>query len=334
MHIKFQNSPLKGGTNAGSCGKLIDYLEKEDKNRADDNVLKGFFNSERNDLSNIEAKDEIEHKFFKKGLKTDADKFYTVTMSFSQDELIDRTDEELIEFAQQKFPELYCNAVQGKEFDINQLQWVAKLEENRKHKGTDEAVKEGTVKSGSLKDGDQRHIHFVVARKTKDGKRQISPMTNHFKPSTKTGVVKSGFDKYHMVFQAEQFFDRHFGLSRPKSYSVMSKVEIITHRPDLVEKFSEAIAAMREEPTPINVQFAKISQLQLADAMTDLEKELSAWNQFKELLNEKVIKPIQRQTRHFSTVIKKSSEDIVKTRIPNQDKNQKQNKNKNRGMGM
>lgn len=305
MHIKFQNSPLKGGTNSGSCGALLNYLEKEDKNRDDEHELKGFFNSERSDLTNDEAKKEIEHQYFKKGLKSDADKFYTVTMSFSQEELKGRTNKELIEFAQEKFPQMYANAIQGKELEPEKLNWVAKLEEERKLKGTDNLVKEGLAKSGAVKDGDQRHMHFVIARKTNDGKRQVSPMTNHFKNASNKGAVKSGFDQYHMVFEAEKEFDKRFDYNRERKDSVLDKTEFKTHRPDLIEKFDvEKQRTQAEKKERRDKQIKEIKELQ--SSIKDNSKEIeSALKRFKEKVKEVVKKVISAPQKALQEILRK-----------------------------
>ena len=282
-------------------------MEKEDKNRDDEHELKGFFNSERSDLTNDEAKKEIEHTYHKKGLKADADKFYTVTMSFSQEELKGRTNKELIEFAQEKFPQMYANAIQGKELEPEKLNWVAKLEEERKLKGTDDLVKEGLAKSGTVKDGDQRHMHFVIARKTNDGKRQVSPMTNHFKNTSSKGAVKSGFDQYHMVFEAEKEFDKRFDHKRERKDSVMDKTEFKTHRPDLIEKFDlekQRTQAEKKERLDNKTKEIKAKQEQLKESTKKTE---SAFKRFKEKAKEVVKKVLSAPQKALQEILNKTT---------------------------
>lgn len=232
MHCKFQTSPKSGG-NTGSCGQAVSYLEKEDKDRTEESELKGFFNSEKSNLDKSQAIKEIEHSGYKKTLRNDEAKFYSVTLSFSEKELKGRTDKELMDFAKQNFPQMYCSSLKGREQDPTKLAWVGKLETTRTYKGTDEKVKDGAVKSGQEKEGDNRHIHILVARKTLDDKK-ISPMSNHFREGKGTGAVKSGFDQDKFKLECEQRFDKHFSIDRDKEDSVKTKLE--PYRPELMKE--------------------------------------------------------------------------------------------------
>jgi hypothetical protein len=297
MHIKFQSSPMKSGNNSGSCGGLLNYLEKEDKNRDEEHELKGFFNAKESGLSNKEAKNEVEHDFYKKGLKSNADKFYTVTISFSQDELKGRSNKELTEFAQEKFGPMYCNSIKGREIDPDKLQWVAKLETERKHKGDDEKVKNGNAKSGESKEGDQRHIHFVVARKMNDGRSQVSPMSNHFRKGASTGAVKSGFDQDHIKFECEQEFDKRFNHERKEEEKV--KNSLGDYRPDLVEKFNVKEIQKTEEKE----QTAKDK---FQSSQKDFEKTISKWDKVKDAFT----KAFDKTKNFINSLTKKPSKEM------------------------
>jgi hypothetical protein len=357
-HIKFQSSPLKSGTNSGSCSQLLSYLEKEDKSREEGDELKGFFNAKSDHLSAEKAKDIVEHDFYKKGLKTDADKFFSVTMSFSKDELKDKTDKELMEFAKEKFGEMYVGAVKGREIDPENIAWVAKLETERKYKGTDKEVKEGQAKSGEKKDGDQQHIHFVVARKTLDDK-QISPMSNHFRAGAETGAVKSGFDQDHFKFDCEQKFDEKFNHQRESTDSV--KEHLAPYRPDLVEKFRdkeyirpqeklEDITAAytnfdtenhKEKVKDIQEKY-KETEKKWDESKTNLEMFIKTYHQLKEHFQSKIVEPIKAVADRIlgrSTTVSKTSESVDKSSILNRmdekqqerEKEQEQEKNKDKG---
>lgn len=277
---------MKSGNNTGSCSALLNYLEKEDKGRDESNELKGFFTANSSHLSNEQAKNVIEHGLYKKGLKNDADKFFTVTMSFSQDELKGKSNKDLQEFAQEKFASMYCGSVQGREVDSSKLAWVAKLETERKYKGDDERVKEGLAKSGQQKEGDQRHIHFIVARKTLDDK-QISPMSNHFREGAKTGAVKSGFDQDKMKFECEQEFDKKFNHERKEDEKI--KNALGDYRPDLVEKYnSKEIEQEKQREQQAKEKFQ--------ESQKAFEKTLSVWDKVKEAYEkakESIIKAVE-----------------------------------------
>lgn len=320
-HIKFQSSPLKSGNNSGSCGQLLNYLEKEDKTRDEEHELSGFFSSKSDGLSTEKAKEVIEHDFYKKGLKNDADKFYSVTMSFSQDELKGKSNEELKQFAQEEFSKMYVGAVKGRELDPENIAWVAKLETERKYKGTDQEVKEGIEKSGDLKEGDQRHIHFVVARKTLDDK-QISPMSNHFREGADTGAVKSGFDQDHFKFECEDKFDKKFNHERQSGESI--KDHLAPYRPDLVEKFrtneeEKAVDKLKEivdKQPEFKESAIKEQQEKLKEANEKWNESRSFLEKTKDTINRIIIEPIKAVADRIlgrGTTVSKSSESINRT---------------------
>lgn len=311
-HVKFHSSPLKSGNNSGSCGALLNYLEKEDKGREDGNELNGFFNAKRDDLTNVEAKDVIEHQFYKKGLKADADKFYTVTMSFSQEELKGKSNRELTQFAQERFGQMYVNSIKGKALEPDQIQWVAKLETERKYKGDDDRVKSGERKSGEQKEGDQRHIHFVVARKTKDGKRQVSPMSNHFRKGANSGAVKSGFDQDHFKFDCEEKFDYDLNHERKKEDSV--QYHLGGYRPDLSAKFDKSkIEKYKESKEELDALLQKFDfkLKENKEKSESLDTTISIWKTMREKVREVVVQPVKAVfDRLRSTSVKKSVEEI------------------------
>jgi hypothetical protein len=229
MHTKFQTSPKSGG-NSGSVSAAIAYFSKEDKDRDPTEIGYGFFTSEKTGVSAEDAKELIEHKLYSKSLGKNESKFFHVVISFSQHELEGKTDKELIEFAQQNFASMYLEAGKRDEIDTSQLAWCAKLETTRKYKGDDEKVRQKAKKSGQLKEGDQRHIHFVVARKTLDN-RKISPLSNHFKEGQKKGNVTKGFDQDDFRLRLQYEFDDYFSHERKKEERYEDK--LVVTRPDL-----------------------------------------------------------------------------------------------------
>lgn len=232
MFCKFPPPDKKTG-NASGIEKMTEYLSKEDKDRDKDHELSGMFSSEEKNLSQEQAKEIVEHSGYRKGLGANDAKYYTVVMSFSQKELVGKTNQELIEFAQRNFAELYVGGVVGRELDPKTIAWVGKLEENRYYKGDDPEVKDGKAKSGQLKSGDNRHLHIIVARKTLDGK-QISPHSNHFREGKSRGAVKSGYDQDVFKIDAETRFDKDFGYKRSKEESVAFKIS--PYRKDILGK--------------------------------------------------------------------------------------------------
>lgn len=229
--VKFQTSPKSSG-NSGSVAPAISYFSKEDKNRDPDEIGYGFFSSEKTGITPEEAKELIEHKLYSKSLGKDESKYFHVMIGFSQSELEGKTDKELIEFVQRNFAETYLEAGKRSETDPSQLVWCAKLETTRKYKGDDEKVRQNAKKSGQLKEGDQRHIHIVVARKTL-GNAKISPLSNHFRVGKSKGAVGKGFDQDDFKALIEEAFDTQLIHSRNREDSVITKLAV--YRPDLIE---------------------------------------------------------------------------------------------------
>jgi hypothetical protein len=78
-----------------------------------------------------------------------------------------------------------------------------KLEHNRYYKGTDAEVLRGEAKSGDPKPGFNKHIHFIVATKTADGKYRINPKTK-----------RTEFSRVDFFANVERSFDRRFDFKR------------------------------------------------------------------------------------------------------------------------
>jgi hypothetical protein len=206
--------------NASGCHLSVNYLEKENKDKSI--TEKEFF---FNDTTNVAVPSKVEHDIneHKKGLKSTDSKYYEVVINFSKDELKGKSDKELKEYVKKEFPKAYTGAVNGKDIDEKQLTWYAKLERERKYKGTDKEVLEGKAKSGQMKEGDQRHFHVLIARKTKDEKHKISPLTNH--RDTQKGVVKGGFERVKFAENIEKSFDKHFKYERSQEQSFQYRNE-------------------------------------------------------------------------------------------------------------
>ncbi len=206
-HIQPTTSP-KGG-NTGSSISAVIYLEKEEKDKSL-TEREWFFNDKSDIITPNQAINIIDHSTLRLG-KDDA-KFFSMTYSFSKEELEGRSDQELKDFVKDHFTKDYVSAVKGRDINPDTIMFVAKLEQDRFYKGTDKEVIEGKHKQGQAKEGDNRHIHVLVARNTTEHKK-ISPLTNH--RSESAGPVKSGFDRVGFKEQTEKSFDKHFNYNRP-----------------------------------------------------------------------------------------------------------------------
>jgi hypothetical protein len=194
--------------NSGTCKKLVEYLEKENKMKSEEHK-EYFFNQSDNLIGKTKAEKLIAHDITTLG-KKDA-KFYEIIVSFSKSELKGKTDQDIKKYIKDNFAKDYSKSVNGKDIDPNSIVFVAKLEAERKYKGYDKEVLEGKKKKGELKDGDNRHVHIIVARKTLTG-RKISPLTNHI--NTTKGTVKGGFSQNGLKQNIEDSFDINFKYER------------------------------------------------------------------------------------------------------------------------
>jgi hypothetical protein len=209
-HIKVSMVNKDHG-NAGSCKQYVDYLEKENEGKSI-TEREYFFNDKSNFIAAQKAQDLIDNSP-KQGIRGKDAKYFEIIMSFDTDELRGKSNQDIKDFVKESFPKIYAESVKGKTVDPDQLIWVAKLEQERKYKSTNPETKSGNKKKGELKEGDQRHVHIIIARKTSDNKMSISPLNTFKKEST--GVIKSGFEKNHLRQAFETALDKKWNYDRP-----------------------------------------------------------------------------------------------------------------------
>jgi hypothetical protein len=173
-HINITAS--SSGSNAGSCGQLVEYLEKENNLKAE-NKAELWFNQSRDDLRPYEVRQDIDSNTAK--LKQSEAKFYLVNISPSQKELqhIGNDPQKLKEYARGVMAEYAANFQKG--LGPDDVKWYGKVEYNRGYKWTDPEVKQGLQQRGEAKAGDQMHVQIIVSRKDSHNQRLLSPMTNH-----------------------------------------------------------------------------------------------------------------------------------------------------------
>ncbi|WP_191089046.1 DUF5712 family protein, partial [Arenibacter lacus] len=172
-----------------------------------------------------------------KGLAKKQDRYFTLTLNFSQQEQehltstiakrpIENVDElnqkeyehfnEVIKlFARQAMRNYAMNF--KKKIKEEEIVWFAKIEHKRRYKGNDKEVKLGKVKSAEPKKGLQTHVHITVSRMHKDHRINLSPLAN-----AKSGqnlvlngrTVKGGFDRSNWKQLNEDSFDKMFKYKR------------------------------------------------------------------------------------------------------------------------
>ncbi len=226
--------------NKGSCSKYGHYLNKENKELKREGKAERqqfFFNQNHNVMTTIQAISIVDDNGKNKGLSKKQDRYYTLTLNFSQEEQehltttitkrpIQNVDElnqkeyehynEVIKlFTQQAMRNYTANF--KKDIKENQIVWFAKIEHKRRYKGTDKEVKSGIVKSGEQKKGLQTHVHITVSRMHKDYRINLSPLANarSGKELVLNGrKVKVGFNRSNWKELNEDSFDKMFNYKR------------------------------------------------------------------------------------------------------------------------
>lgn len=224
----------------GSCSKYGFYLNKENRECIKDGRLQDlqpFFNQSNNRLTTMEAIALVDENGKGKGLRNDQDRYFTLTLNFSQKELAHLTEKvakrnienvkELNGCEFERFNELlsdytkqamknYANNF-NKGISENQIVWFAKIEHRRRYKGTEKVVVNGKAMSGQLKDGLQTHVHITISRMHRDWRINLSPLAN-----ARTGKnlvlngrkVRGGFDRSNWKQLNENSFDTLFNYKR------------------------------------------------------------------------------------------------------------------------
>lgn len=227
--------------NKVSCSKYGFYLNKENQEYLKANQPEKqqmFFTNQSNNISTINAIDLIDKNAKGKGLKKAQDKYFTVTLNFSDKELrhiakqVSSKSIKTIDDLNTNEYKAYNKAVRdytrkamrnyadnfNKEIKANDIVWTAKIEHQRKFQGKDGQVLNGRAKSGQLKPGLNTHVHITVSRMHKDYRISLSPLANarDSKNLVLNGKsVKGGFDRSNWKQLNEDTFDKHFNYNRP-----------------------------------------------------------------------------------------------------------------------
>ena len=210
-HINITAS--SSGSNAGSCGQLVDYLEKENKLKAE-HKAELWFNQGRDDLRAQEVRLGIDSNTAK--LKQHEAKFYLVNISPSQKELqhIGNDPQKLKEYARSVMAEYAANFQKG--LGPDDVKWYGKVEYNRGYKWTDAEVKQGLHQRGEPKAGHQMHVQIIVSRKDMQNQRLLSPMTNHrgHGKNAEHGHKFGQFNRVEFKERSEAAFDTQLNYRR------------------------------------------------------------------------------------------------------------------------
>jgi hypothetical protein len=217
--------------NKGSSGKLVNYLEKE--NRIYNKQEERWFNHQGKDFEPFEVRRTIDGNIAKLG--KNESKFFLVNISPSQKEirhLIDHYGEagakaQLKDYAVKVMDEYARNFKRAGINSSKDLVWFAKLENNRYYTYKDKEVKNGTKQRGELKQGNQMHIQVIVSRKDATNKIKLSPMNNSQGKNQEHSKKMGQFKRTAFIQSGESLFDKVFNyernLNETMAYAVVQK---------------------------------------------------------------------------------------------------------------
>lgn len=218
MYINITKSET--GDNKGSCGALVNYLEKENKDKKSLDQHEKWFNGNSNVIRPHEVRIGIDNNIAKLG--KDDSKFFLINISPSQKELAHLTSvygeqgikDKLKEFAI-KVMDMYAKNFKRDNIRSHKdLLWFGKLENYRYYGYNDKEVKNGTKQRGERKEGQQMHIQIIVSRKDITNRIKLSPQNTSRGKNASHSAKLGQFDRTAFKQSGESLFDDMFGFDR------------------------------------------------------------------------------------------------------------------------
>ena len=206
MNVKIQSQGIAGGHNSGSCGGYASYLEHENIEKAEAGMADQqipFFDPYGRPVERKALVQSVDMNTTQ--LHRDDAKFYSVILSFSEDEIksmggsrdeILASVHNVVERTMDQYAmNFHCDGV--------------KSHADLKYYYTMHEYRNGFTPG--------LHVHVIVSRKDATNRFKLSPMTNHRGGST--GVIKRGFDRDSFYRSCEKIFDKAMGFDRSPDQS-------------------------------------------------------------------------------------------------------------------
>lgn len=247
MVISF-DTPTKSSSgilnNTGTSAAYINYLAKEQRQGIEEH----WFSYDNSKLLDNEVRYEIDRDH--QGIGKQEGKFSTGSINLTEEEwkALGEDDSKRLEnfknWVSKEFTSVMADNFKKKDREGNEIKITPesmkiyyKIEHNRYYKGFDEEVKQGLKEQGEAKEGFNLHCHFIIARKTADGKNRISPTTKNRKEFDRTNLINSterSFDKYTGYDRTlEQKFDYFRTM---KNGSIEEKLKLIEEKQQQQER--------------------------------------------------------------------------------------------------
>ena len=238
MNVKIQSRGIAGGHNSGSCGGYAAYLEHENIEQAEAGMHDQqipFFNPFGAPVDRLVVVKSLDRNTTQ--LHRDDAKFYSVILSFSEDEVksmggsrneVLTSVHNVVERTMDQYAKnFHCDGVNSHA----DLKYYYIIHEYRS--GFEPGL----------------HVHVIVSRKDATNRFKLSPMTNHRGGSS--GVIKRGFDRDSFYRACEKIFDKTTGFDRSleKSYDYFNTMKhgSIEQRETLIrEVFKDTVQEVSE----------------------------------------------------------------------------------------
>lgn len=217
MYINITDSDK--GNNKGSSGELVHYLDKENR-MFKDLLPEHWFNGLETNVPSYLVRHSLDHNIAKL-CKNDA-KFFLINISPSHKEISYLKEQYGEKGAEAALKEYVLGVLDEYARNFNRpgihsnkdLMWFAKLEHHRYYSYKDLEVRDGAVKKGSPKPGEQLHVQVIVSRKDITNRIRLSPMNKSRGRNTVHSKKLGQFDRSAFKTSGERLFDQQFGFDR------------------------------------------------------------------------------------------------------------------------
>ncbi|WP_282089238.1 MobB family relaxase [Aquimarina algiphila] len=228
MYITITPQKL-GGSYSQSVADYVDYLEKENQG-FEQQDMEHFFNQYSDEISAKEVVKEIDGNTAK--LKKTEPKFYSITISPSKYELkqLQNSSSDLKAYTREVMKDYVASfnrEINGKAVTIDDIKYYAKIEHQRKFKGTDFQVKENQPYASKILQLKQ-DIRKIENGKLESNISKLKKRINQLeKEAPHQQNVKRGFDRDSFFANAEKTFDKQFGYKRNYAETYQAKKDFI-----------------------------------------------------------------------------------------------------------
>lgn len=259
--IKPKTNGKKVYNNKGSSLRCVNYLAKEAKDAGE---VATFFGAPGSlTKTGAEVVTMLDNNV--KGLKKEDDKFHSLVLSPSADELRQIGDDpKALEKYTQNVMDDYAknfNLKNGRELGESNLVWAATIHHERKNRGTDEGPQ------GERKEGPQTHIHVIVSARDADQKITLNPLS-----------TPDRFNRVQFQAKAVAQMEIQFGRVTPLDVTrpTPTRKQLIAEK---AEEITSKAAANKREKKPLTLEQLAAKDARLDTQVARLNSKLDAHEQ-------------------------------------------------------